>query len=108
MSRIANTPQPPYYAVIFTSQRTDGDKGYEIMAEKMIELASKQEGFLGIESARDEGVGITVSYWNSLDAIKKWKGHSAHRIAQERGRAEWYQTFALRVCKVERDRFFKM
>jgi heme-degrading monooxygenase HmoA len=101
-------PEPPYYAVIFSSQRTEGDKGYGAMADKMVELASQQPGFLGVESARDEGLGITVSYWNSLEAIKEWKEHSAHIIAQDRGKREWYQSFSLRVCKVERHRFFEM
>lgn len=108
MSRMAKTPQPPYYAVIFASQRTEGDQGYGKMAEKMVELASQQEGFLGVESARDEGLGITVSYWESLDAIKKWKDHSLHQVAQEKGKTIWYQNFSLRVCKVERDSFFEM
>lgn len=108
MSGIAKTPQPLYYAVIFTSQRTIGDRGYGKMADKMEELASQQEGFLGMESARDEGLGITVSYWESLDAIKKWKEHSAHIVAQDRGKTEWYKNFALRVCKVERDNFFEI
>jgi heme-degrading monooxygenase HmoA len=108
MDGIAKTPQPPYYAVIFASQRTEGDNGYGLMADKMVELASQQEGFLGVESARDEGLGITVSYWGSLAAIKKWKEHSAHKVAQNRGKNEWYKNFALRVCKVERDSFFEM
>ncbi|WP_339147132.1 MULTISPECIES: antibiotic biosynthesis monooxygenase [unclassified Sutcliffiella] len=108
MSGIAKTPHPPYYAVIFASQRTENDRGYGKMAEKMVELASQQEGFLGVESARDEGLGITVSYWESLDSIKKWKEHLAHQVVQDRGKTEWYKNFALRVCKVERDRFFEM
>jgi heme-degrading monooxygenase HmoA len=108
MTRLANTPKPPYYAVIFASQRTEGDLGYGKMAEKMVELATQQEGFLGIESARDEGLGITVSYWDSLEAIKKWKDHSLHRVAQEKGKTVWYQNYSLRVCKVERDHFFEM
>ncbi|AJY76491.1 antibiotic biosynthesis monooxygenase family protein [Paenibacillus beijingensis] len=108
MSGIAKTPEPPYYAVIFASQRTEGDRGYGIMADKMVELAYQQEGFLGVESARDEGLGITVSYWESLEAIKNWKEHSAHKIAQDRGKAEWYAIFSLRVCKVERHSFFEM
>jgi heme-degrading monooxygenase HmoA len=78
------------------------------MAEKMVELATQQEGFLGVESARDEGLGITVSYWESLEAIKKWKDHSLHRVAQEKGKTVWYQNYSLRVCKVERDHFFEM
>jgi heme-degrading monooxygenase HmoA len=108
MTRLANTPKPPYYAVIFASQRTEGDLGYGKMAEKMVELATQQEGFLGVESARDEGLGITVSYWESLEAIKKWKDHSLHRVAQEKGKTVWYQNYSLRVCKVERDQFFEM
>jgi heme-degrading monooxygenase HmoA len=108
MSGMTKTPQPPYYAVIFASQRTDGDKGYENMAKKMVELASKQSGFLGVESARDHDLGITVSYWDSLDAIKNWKENTVHKVAQERGKKEWYKTFSLRVCKVERDYFFEM
>jgi heme-degrading monooxygenase HmoA len=108
MRGIAKTPQPPYYAVIFTSQRTEGDRGYGKMAEKMVELASKQEGFLGIESASDNELGITVSYWDSLEAIKNWKGNLTHRVAQDRGKTEWYKKYALRVCKIERDNFFEM
>ncbi|OPA78604.1 antibiotic biosynthesis monooxygenase [Paenibacillus selenitireducens] len=109
MSGIAKTPQPPYYAVIFVSERTEGDNGYGKMADKMEELATKQEGFLGVESARgDDGLGITVSYWESLDAIKSWKENSAHQVAQDRGKRDWYQSFALRVCKVERDKYFEM
>lgn len=105
---IAKTPDPPYYAVIFASQRTDGDNGYGKMADRMIELASQQPGFLGVESARDAQLGITVSYWGSLDAIKNWKDHTLHKVAQEKGKSEWYQNFSLRVCKVERHSFFEM
>jgi heme-degrading monooxygenase HmoA len=110
MSQIVKTPQPPYYAVIFVSERTPGDNGYSKMADKMEELAAQQLGFLGIESARDdkEGLGITVSYWDSLEAIKNWKNNSIHRVAQDKGKTEWYQNFALRVCKVERDDYFEM
>lgn len=67
---IAPGLEPPYFAVIFTSVRTQGDGGYGEMAERMEELASEQPGFLGIESARGpDGLGITVSYWASRDAI---------------------------------------
>ncbi|MFJ5772191.1 antibiotic biosynthesis monooxygenase family protein [Psychrobacillus sp. NPDC093180] len=108
MSKIVKGFQLPYYAVIFSSQRTDGEKGYAKMADKMVELASLQEGFLGVESARDNELGITVSYWSSLESIKNWKNHSAHLIAQEKGKKVWYQSFSLRICKVERDNFFEM
>jgi heme-degrading monooxygenase HmoA len=101
---IASTPNPPYYAVTFTSQRTDGDNGYNQMSAKMVELAKKQEGFLGMESARDsEGFGITISYWSSLEAIKQWKENAAHQIAQQRGKEEWYVQYRVRICKVERE-----
>ncbi|MFC3885501.1 antibiotic biosynthesis monooxygenase family protein [Bacillus songklensis] len=108
MSGIAKTPEPPYYAVIFSSQRTEGDRGYGIMADKMVELASQQKGFLGVESARDKGLGITVSYWDSLESIKDWKENSVHKVAQDKGKTEWYKKFSLRVCKVERHNFFEM
>lgn len=99
---IANTPHPPYYAVIFTSTRTDGDNGYAAMSDDMVRLASEQPGFLGIESAREE-VGITVSYWSDLESIKRWKANVSHIKAQKLGRQSWYSAFKVRICKVERD-----
>ncbi|NWA27209.1 antibiotic biosynthesis monooxygenase [Pseudomonas gingeri] len=100
---IAQTPQPPYYAVIFTSLRTEGDQGYAEAAQRMVELAGEQPGFLGMESARGEdGLGITVSYWNSEAAILAWKQHAEHSEIRERGRSTWYEAFHTRVCKVER------
>ena len=99
---IAITPAPPYYAVIFTSTRTGEDSGYEAMSDAMVSLAGQQPGFLGIESARDS-LGITVSYWDSLEAIAAWKQNSAHLVAQQRGRELWYQAFTTRICRVERD-----
>ncbi len=102
MSLIVNTPKPPYYAVIFTSLRHEGDNGYGDMAGKMVELASKQSGFLGVESARED-VGITVSYWSDLESIKKWKKNIEHQEAQKLGREQWYSSFKTRISKVERD-----
>ena len=99
---IAKTPTPPYYAVIFSSIRTEEDNGYSEMADKMIGLAKQQEGFLGIESARNE-LGITVSYWKDLESIKKWKENSEHKLAQSQGRKEWYKNYKARIAKVERD-----
>ncbi|MFC5468989.1 antibiotic biosynthesis monooxygenase family protein [Cohnella suwonensis] len=97
----------PYYAVIFTSQRTDGDNGYGKMADRMEELARKQSGFLGVESARDvSGAGITVSYWDSLEAIAGWKRDEAHQVAQEKGKQVWYESYKVRICKVEREYSF--
>lgn len=103
---LAETPKPPYYAVIFTSLRTDVDNGYGDMARRMVELASQQPGFLGYESARD-GIGITVSYWESEEAIRNWHANAEHRVAQERGYKEWYSAFRLRVAKVEREAAFE-
>jgi heme-degrading monooxygenase HmoA len=101
---IAKTPSPPYYAVIFTSQRTEGDRGYGQMAERMVELASRQPGFLGVESVRSaDGFGITVSYWSSEEAIIAWKAHMDHKPAQEAGKRAWYADYQLRVAKVERE-----
>jgi heme-degrading monooxygenase HmoA len=97
------TSKSPYYAVIFTSLRTTVDSsGYEKMADRMVELASVQPGFLGVESARSgDGIGITVSYWASLEAIRFWREHFEHRIAQELGREKWYQWYRLHICRVE-------
>ncbi len=102
MSEIAETPKPPYYAVIFTSILTEGDNGYSKMAGRMMELAAQQPGFLGVESAREE-VGITVSYWRDLDSIKNWKAVIDHRQAQKLGREKWYANYKTRIAKVERD-----
>jgi heme-degrading monooxygenase HmoA len=93
------------YAVIFTSVRTDGDNGYAKAATRMLELARSMPGFLGVESAREE-VGVTVSYWESLDAIRAWRDHPEHLAAQARGRADWYRNFTTRVCKVLRESVF--
>ncbi|MDI5921175.1 antibiotic biosynthesis monooxygenase [Halomonas sp. LR5S13] len=102
MSEIANTPEPPYYAVIFSSHRTEGDNGYSAMARHMMALAAEQPGFLGVESVREE-LGITVSYWESLEAIKHWKRNAEHLEAQRRGHQQWYSSFRVRIAKVERD-----
>ncbi|GAB3554711.1 antibiotic biosynthesis monooxygenase family protein [Spirosoma fluminis] len=104
---IAETPEPPYYAVIFTSVRTSADEGYGDTAVRMVELAQEQPGFLGVESARNE-LGITVSYWDSLEAIRTWKRHAEHQLAQERGRKMWYEAYKTRICKVERDYGFEV
>ena len=99
----ARTPKPPYYAVIFSSQRTEGDRGYGDMADRMVTLAARQPGFLGVESSRDaEGFGITVSYWSSSEAIAAWKANVDHQVAQKAGRHDWYEHYAVRVARVER------
>lgn len=102
----ADTGATPYYAVIFTSIRTEVDEGYEETDRILSEAALKQPGYLGAESARD-GIGITVSYWRDLESIAAWKADATHRVAQQRGRERWYEEYVTRICKVERDYSFK-
>jgi heme-degrading monooxygenase HmoA len=99
----ASTPEPPYYAVIFTSQRTAGENGYDAMAQAMYELALEQPGCLGAESTRGEdGLGITVSYFVDEASIRAWKENARHLVAQQMGKERWYSHYKLRVAKVER------
>ena len=102
--RFAALPEPPYFAVIFASLRNDGDAvGYADAASRMLDLAARQPGYLGAESARgDDGFGITVSYWDSEAAIVAWKHHAEHAAVRAHGRTHWYDHFELRVAKVER------
>jgi heme-degrading monooxygenase HmoA len=101
MSGIAQTPEPPYVAVIFTSIRADGDDGYAAMATEMADLAAQQPGYLGLESARD-ALGITVSYWATEDDARAWKRVQEHLVAQKLGRERWYARYAVRVAQVTR------
>jgi heme-degrading monooxygenase HmoA len=100
---IARTPEPPYVAVIFSSTRTEDDNGYARIAERMFELAAEQPGYLGVEAAHDEGVGITVSYWASESDAAAWKQVAEHLVAQKRGRAAWYSDYRVRIATVTRD-----
>ncbi|RAI91520.1 antibiotic biosynthesis monooxygenase family protein [Algoriphagus yeomjeoni] len=104
---IANTPAPPYYAVIFSNMRTEINDGYEETALEMVRLAEAQVGYLGHESVRD-GLGITISYWASLDAIRNWKQQTDHLFAQRMGREKWYSAYKTRICLVERDYEFSI
>jgi heme-degrading monooxygenase HmoA len=100
---LAQTPEPPYFAVIFTSQRTAGDRGYAGMADRMVELARTMPGYLGMESVRDPaGVGITVSYWRTEEDIRNWKQNAEHLRAQAAGKSTWYSEYTVRIAKVER------
>lgn len=95
--------KPPYFAVIFTSQRTPGDEGYGPTAERMVELARAMPGYLGIESVRDEGgFGITVSYWRDQKSMLAWRGEAEHLLAQARGKREWYEHYEVRIAEVQR------
>lgn len=98
--------KPPYYAVIFTSSHSENTQGYQEMAEHMEILAKQQDGFLGMDSARND-VGITVSYWQSLDSIKNWKQQTEHLTAQQKGRQDWYSWYDVKICKVESEYSFK-
>ena len=106
MSEIAKTPKPPYYAVIFTTVKSENQEGYAEMNEKMFALAKQQKGYLGIESARGE-IGVSVTYWETLEDIKNWKENAEHKLAQRKGYEMWYRYFKTRVCRVERDNFYE-
>ena len=101
---LARTPPPPYYAVIFTSKRTAvDDHAYGVAAQRMVDLGSRYEGFLGIESVRGvDGLGITVSYWRDEAALLAWKRDTEHQKAQRGGREAWYECFEVRIARVER------
>jgi heme-degrading monooxygenase HmoA len=104
---IARTPEPPYYVAIFTSLRNPGDDGYGAMSARMVDLVREQPGYLGMESLRNaDGRGITLSYWDSLESIQAWKRDAEHLEAQRLGREQWYESYAIRVARVERQAFF--
>ena len=109
MNRLAQTPKPPYYAVVFSSQRTENDAdGYAEMSDRMFALAAQQPGYLGVEAVHSEdGFGMTVSYWESLDSIRKWRAQAEHKIAQQQGRTTWYEHYKLRICLVEKEYNFE-
>jgi len=102
MSLIADTPEPPYYAVIFSNHQSDQLDGYAETAARMLELAAEQPGFLGVESVRAD-LGITISYWADLESIKQWKANAEHLEAQKMGMRRWYSTYKTRIALVERD-----
>jgi len=107
MTQLTTTPVAnhlPYYAVIFTSQATGVSADYEATAQRMLELAAEQPGYIGVESVRAaNGLGITVSYWRDLESIRAWRAQGEHTLARERGRAQWYSGYRLRIAKVERE-----
>ena len=109
MIEFTKAPDPPYYAVIFTSVlREDAAPGYEAMADAMLALAQTQPGYLGFETARGEdGLGFTVSFWKDEASIKAWKAVAKHQVAQTKGKQDWYAWFHVRVAKVERSYSFE-
>jgi len=99
---LAQTPEPPYYAVIFSSRRNvQPDDRYEETATRMFELAAVRPGFLGVDSAREE-IGITVCYWSDEQAIAAWKRDADHAFAQYEGRTRWYDAYEIRIARIER------
>ena len=98
-----NLPEPPYYAVIFISKLGEDTQGYEAMAERIVELARSQPGFLGLESARNE-VGITVSFWSDRESIRKWRNQADHKMARKLGRDKWYRSYDIHIARVETHR----
>ncbi len=106
MQSITITPEPPYYAVIFTSLRTDIDEGYAEMNDSLEAIAKTYDGFIGQDSARS-GLGISISYWKNEDDIKAWRQNAEHQLAMKYGREKWYTWYNVRVAKVEREYSFK-
>jgi len=101
--RAAQLPEPPYYAVVFTSLRTDGDHGYGETADRMEELVREQPGFLGVDSVRQgDGLGITVAYFADEASVLAWRQNAEHAAARAKGRSTWYDHYAVHVAKVER------
>lgn len=100
--------QTPYYAVIFSSKQTSSTRGYKQAAALMEELAGQMPGYLGIEGARNDSdnLGITISYWKSLEDIARWKAQAEHQGAQRMGKSDWYEHYTVRICKVEREYSF--
>jgi len=103
---IVQTPKPPYYTVIFTSVLEEYHPEYLKTADRMVELAKEIDGFLGLESARDQ-IGITVSYWKDLLSIQRWREHTEHQMAKKMGKKKWYESYAIRIAKVETQNFFE-
>jgi len=104
---LSNLPEPPYYVVVFASKLATENTGYAQAAQRMMELAVKQEGFLGVDSVREGNAGITVSYWKDESSILNWKKQQEHMLAQKAGRSQWYDEYSLHVAKVERSYNFK-
>lgn len=102
-----DSPKPPYYAVIFTSRRKEGeeDNDYAEMAKRMTDLAVNSQGFIGIDSVRGTK-SITVTYWRDLESINKWRENSDHEMAREIGYSRWYKSVTTRIALVEKDYSF--
>lgn len=99
---LTKTPKPPYYAVIFTSLKSENTEGYDEMNDNLEDLVKGEKGYLGHDSVTN-GIGITVSYWDSLESIANWKKKKEHRFAQIYGMRSWYKHYCVRICKIERD-----
>ncbi|MFD4672674.1 antibiotic biosynthesis monooxygenase family protein [Lentzea sp. NPDC058450] len=99
--------EPPYYAAIFTTVRTQDQTGYAETNARMEELVRDIPGYLGMDHAQNPGgLGITVGYFRDAEALEQWRTDAEHRVAQKRGRADWYESYTLHVAKVERSHGF--
>lgn len=114
VARVATAPtpvpahDPPYYAVVFTSLRTEDDDGYVETAERMGELVREVPGFLGEDSARTPGgLSVTVAYFRDLAGIEKWREHAEHRAAKAYRREHWYERYSLHIARVEHSHGFE-
>ncbi|MFE2581607.1 antibiotic biosynthesis monooxygenase family protein [Streptomyces sp. NPDC059378] len=100
--------EPPYYAVVFTTVRTQDQSGYGETNARMEELVKDVPGYLGMDHAQTPGgLGITVAYFRDADALTQWRTDAEHRAAQQRGRDRWYESYTLHVAKVERSHGFR-
>lgn len=99
---LPNLPDAPYFVVIFSSRSTHIDAAYNEVAMRMLKLAQKQAGFLGVSSVRENQTGITVSYWKDEKSIQRWQQHTEHLQAQKLGKIRWYDEYSIQVAKVER------
>src|SRR5690606_4563040 len=85
-----------------STRKNEGNAEYQETSARMLELAQRQPGYLGVESYRNpDGTGVTISYWESREAIAAWKEQKEHRRAQERGKREWYESYTTRLVRVE-------
>ncbi|GAB5465198.1 MAG: antibiotic biosynthesis monooxygenase [Candidatus Kapaibacteriales bacterium] len=102
---IANTPEPPYYAVVFTAKLnsliSESENDYTSTLNQLRSEVENLPGFLGMESTGKEDE-ITVSYWKDIDDIRNWQTNKEHFIAKKKGIREWYDSYKVRICKVEK------
>lgn len=109
-ARIARTPPPPYYVVTTTTELLPGyerqmhlDIGIELYSQ-----ANAAGGFLGLEVFMENGASIAASYWESAEAIERWRKHSAHEHAKALAKKSWFGATITRIARVESDYGFNL